>query len=117
MAGAVPPSRRVLGGTTGSGQLFQTWNSETCPAGHPVLAVKFSRTYRALAAGKVIVTVFPVEGSNVYPADPTIVGNVEPFVLPRTDRVWVLGLHALDGGRSSTILRKLCVEPRSTWSH
>jgi hypothetical protein len=29
-----------------AGQLFQTWNSETCPAGHPVLAVKFSCTYR-----------------------------------------------------------------------
>jgi hypothetical protein len=28
------------------GQLAQTWNSETCPAGQPVLAVKFSRTYR-----------------------------------------------------------------------
>ena len=27
-------------------QLAQTWNSETCPAGQPVLAVKFSRTYR-----------------------------------------------------------------------
>ena len=27
-------------------QLVQTWTSETCPAGHPVLAVKFSRTYR-----------------------------------------------------------------------
>ena len=29
-----------------STQLVQTWTSETCPAGHPVLAVKFSRTYR-----------------------------------------------------------------------
>ena len=55
----------VPGGTRASGQLFQTWNSETCPAGHPVLAVKFSRTYRALAEGKVIVTVLPVEGLNV----------------------------------------------------
>lgn len=39
--GAAGPS----GGTASAGQLFQIWNSETCPAGHPVLAVKFSRTY------------------------------------------------------------------------
>ncbi len=82
-----------------------------------MLAVKFSRTYRALAAGKVIVTVLPVEGLNVYPADPTIVANVEPSALPRTDRVWVLVPHELDGGRSSTILLKPFVAPRSTWSH
>ena len=44
-----------------SGQLVQTWNSEACPAGHPVLAVKFSRTYQALVDGKVIVTVLPAE--------------------------------------------------------
>ena len=41
-------------------------NSETCPAGQPVLAVKFSRRYRSLTAdGRLIVTVFPVDGSKV----------------------------------------------------
>jgi hypothetical protein len=100
-----------------SGQLVQTWNSETCPAGHPVLAVKFSRTYRALVTGKVIVTVLPVEGLNVYPADATIVAKLEASVLPWTDSVWVRVLHELDGGRSSTIRLKLLAAPRSTWSH
>ena len=38
-------------------------------------------------------------------------------MLPRTDSVWVLVPHAVDGGRSSTILLKLFVAPRSTWSH
>jgi glyoxylase-like metal-dependent hydrolase (beta-lactamase superfamily II) len=42
---SAPPSAAiaVVPGAA-SGQLVQTWNSETWPAGHPVLAVKFSRT-------------------------------------------------------------------------
>ena len=53
----------------------------------------------------------------MYAADATTVVNVESSSLPRTDRVWVPVAHALDGGRSRTMLLKLCVEPRSTWSH
>lgn len=44
---------------------WKIWNSETCPAGHPVLAVKFSRTYRVVVEAKVIVTVLPVDGLKV----------------------------------------------------
>jgi hypothetical protein len=43
--------------------------------------------------GKVIVTVLPVEGLNVYPADATIVAKLGPSVLPWTDSVWVRVLH------------------------
>jgi hypothetical protein len=48
---AVPPGDGSPGGT-GKGwrreqdrmcQMFQTWNSESWPAGHPVLPVKVSR--------------------------------------------------------------------------
>jgi hypothetical protein len=76
-----------------------------------VLAVKFSRTNRALVEGNVIVTVLPVEGLKVYPADPTIVVNVDPSVLPWTDSVWVRVLHDVAGGRSSTIRLKLLAAP------
>jgi hypothetical protein len=82
-----------------------------------VFAVKFSRTYRALADGNVIVAVLPVEGLNVYPADPTIVEKSDPSVLPWTDSVWVRVVYEDDGGRSSTIRLKLLAAPRSTWSH
>ena len=81
------------------------------------MAVKFSRTYRALVAGRVIVTVLPVEGLNVYPVGATIVEKPDPSVLPDAVSVWVRVLHEDDGGRSSTIRLKLLGAPRSTWSH
>ncbi len=47
-------------------------NSDSCAADQPVLPVKLSSTYRSLVPdGRLIVTVFPVDGLNVYPADPT----------------------------------------------
>jgi hypothetical protein len=52
---------------------WKTSNSESCAAGQPVLAVKLSFTNRAVPAGNVIVTVLPVDGLKVYPAEPTSV--------------------------------------------
>jgi hypothetical protein len=93
----------------------KTSNSASCAADQPVLPVKFSSTYLALVPdGSGIVTVFPVEGLKVYPADPTIWLNVVLLVLPSTDSVSVLVAHADDGGRSSVIDPIDCVEPRST---
>jgi hypothetical protein len=40
-----------------------TSNSDTCPAGHPVFAVTFTRTYRVVAETG-IVTVLALAGSN-----------------------------------------------------
>src|ERR1700733_14178353 len=52
----------------------KTSNSDTCAADQPVFPVKLSCTYWALAPdGRLIVTVFPVDGLNVYPAEGTIV--------------------------------------------
>ena len=80
-----------------------------------MLAVKLSSTYRSLVPdGSGIVTVLPLEGLKVYPADPTSWLNVEPLVLPRTDSVSVRVLQADDGGRSSVTDPIDCVEPRST---
>jgi hypothetical protein len=45
--------------------LAYTCRSEICAAGQPVFAVTFSRTYRAVAAEKVIVTVLAEAGSKV----------------------------------------------------
>ena len=59
-------------------------------------------------------TVFPVLGLNVYPAEPTSWLNVVPLVLPSTDSVSVRVLQALDGGRSRVTDPIDCVEPRST---
>src|ERR1700735_905493 len=94
---------------------LKTWNSESWAAGQPVLAVKLSWTYWALVPdGRVIVTVLPVAGLNVYPAEATIWVNVEPFVLPSTDRVSVRVDHAVAGGRFSVIDPMVCAEPRFT---
>ena len=80
----------------------KTSNSESCAADQPVLPVKLSSTYRSLVPdGRLIVTVLPVDGLKVYPADPTSWLNVVPLVLPRTDSVSVRVLQADDGGRSS----------------
>ena len=43
--------------------------------------------------------------------------KLDPSVLPWTDSVWVLVLHDVAGGRSSTIRLKLLAAPRLTWSH
>jgi hypothetical protein len=49
-----------------------TSNSDSCAADQPVLPVKLSSTYRALVPdGRLIVTVLPVDGLKVYPAEPT----------------------------------------------
>jgi hypothetical protein len=51
----------------------KTSNSESCAADQPVFPVKLSSTYRALVPdGRLIVTVLPVDGLKVYPAEPTI---------------------------------------------
>jgi hypothetical protein len=52
-------------GDQGVGQVANTWNSETCAADQPLLAVKLSWTYWADVAGNVMVTVFPVDGLKV----------------------------------------------------
>ena len=93
-------------------------NSETCPAGQPVFAVKFSRRYRSLTAdGRLIVTALPVAGLNVYPADGTSVVQLFPSVLPSTDSVWVRVAHEVDGGRSRVTDPTVWAEPRSASSH
>ena len=48
-----------------SGYWFQIWSSEIWPAGHPVFAVIWTRQYRWLVAGKVIVTVLFAVGVKV----------------------------------------------------
>jgi hypothetical protein len=50
---------------SGVDQVFQTWNSDICPAGQPVFAVMFTRRYRWVVAGNVRVTVLLVAGSKV----------------------------------------------------
>ena len=55
---------------------------EQLPGRQPVFAVKFNRRYRVdLPLGSMIVTALPVDGSNVYPAEATIVENDERSVL------------------------------------
>ena len=74
--------------------------------------MKLSCTYRALVPdGRLIVTVLPVDGLKVYPAEPTIWLNDVPLVLPSTDSVSVRVLHAVDGGRSSVTEPIDCAEP------
>jgi len=52
----------------------KTSNSEIWAADQPVLAVKLSSTYWSeVPDGSGMVTVFPVDGLKVYPADGTIV--------------------------------------------
>jgi hypothetical protein len=81
------------------------------------LAVKFRRRYRWLVAGNVIVTVLPVAGLNVYPAEATTVVKVVPSLLPSTLNVCVRVAHDVDGGKVTTILLTLVDAPRSTCSH
>jgi hypothetical protein len=50
---------------SGSDQVFQTWNSDICPADQPVFAVTFTRKYRWVVAANVRVTVLLVVGSKV----------------------------------------------------
>ena len=65
-----------------------------------MFAVKLSRRYRSLTAdGRLIVTVLPAAGSNVYPADGTSVVLLFPSVLPSTERVWVRVAHEVAGGK------------------
>src|ERR1700722_11157705 len=93
----------------------ETWNSDSWAASQPVLAVKFSCTYWALVPdGRLMVTVLPVAGLNVYPAEPTIWVKVVPLALPSTDRVSVRGFQLLNGGRSRAIDPMVCAEPRFT---
>jgi hypothetical protein len=90
-------------------------NSDSWAASPPVLPVKLSSTYWALVpAGRLTVTVLPVDGLNVYPAEATIWLNVVPLALPSTDKVSVLVLHDDDGGRSKVIDPMDCAEPRFT---
>jgi hypothetical protein len=90
-------------------------NCDSWAALQPVLAVKDSSTYWALVPdGRLIVTVLPVDGLNVYPADPTIWLNVESLVLPSTDRVSVRVLQAEEFGRSRVIDPIDWTDPRFT---
>src|SRR3954454_7395620 len=61
-----------------------------------------------------MVTVLPVAGLNVYPADPATVVYEDPLVEPRTDSVWVRVCHAAAGGSLSTTRPTVAAEPRST---
>ena len=74
------------------------------------------RTYRVLVAPNVTVTVLPVAGSNVYPAEPTMSAKLEPLVLP-----WIASVSVRvpqpDTGTFRTTLVTLTDAPRSTWSH
>jgi hypothetical protein len=92
-------------------------NSETWAAGQPVLPLKSSSRYRSLVPdGSGMVTVLPVDGLNVYPADPTSVVQVLLLVEPSTDSVSVLVDHALDGGRSRVTEPRLWVDERAAVS-
>jgi hypothetical protein len=92
-------------------------SSDSWAALQPVLAVKLSSTYWALVPdGRLIVTVLPVDGLNVYPADATIWLNEEPLVLPSTDSVSVRVAQALDGGKSRVSDPIDCTDPRFTVS-
>jgi hypothetical protein len=85
--------------------LGNTSKSDNWAAFHPVLAVMFTRTYLAVAALNVMVTVLLLAfGSKVYPADALIVEKLEPSVDPCTDSVCVRADHAVAGGSLSTTL-------------
>src|SRR5689334_14401937 len=68
-----------------------TSNSDSCPAGQPVLAVMVSRRYRTVAGPKSIVTVFWLAGSKRWPAEATRSVKFVPLVLPCTEKVCVRG--------------------------
>src|SRR6185503_18617304 len=61
-----------------------------------------------------MVTVLPVAGLNVYPADPTTVAYEDPLVDPRTDSVCVRVCHAAAGGSFNTTRPTVAAAPRST---
>ena len=68
----------------------------------------FARTYRAVVAPNVMVTVLLLAfGSNVYPAEPTMVEKFEPSVEPSSDSVCVRAPHAVDGGSFKVTLSML----------
>jgi hypothetical protein len=104
----------ALGGWVSDVDDPYTSNSDSCPAAQPVLAVMFSRRYRAVV-DSATVTVLPAAGSKVYPADPTTVANVDPSVLPSTERVWVR-VPQPDGSFSTSRLTATTA-PRSTCIH
>jgi hypothetical protein len=88
-----------------------TWSSATCPAGAPVLPVKFSRTSatRALTG---IVTLFPLAGLKLYAALGTIVVNPEALCSrPRIEKVCVRGPQAESGLSRITIELRSALEP------
>jgi hypothetical protein len=86
----------------------KTSKSDSWPAGHPVLAVMFARTYRAVVALNVMVTVLLLAfGSKVYPVEPTMVEKFEPSAEPSSDNVSVRVFQAVDGGSLSTTLPML----------
>jgi hypothetical protein len=70
-----------------------------------------------VVAGIPTLTVLPVAGLNVRPADGTAVLNVVPSVLVCTDRVWVRVAQAAAGGSLSAIRSMRVAAPRSTWTH
>ena len=74
-----------------------------------------TRTYRVLAAPKLIDTELPEFGSNVYVAHATMVEKLVPSVLPCTESVCVRALQPV--GSLSTTWAMDVVEPRSIWVH
>jgi hypothetical protein len=77
-------------------------NSEICAAVQPVFPVKDScRYWSVVPDGRLIDTVLPVAGLNVYPAEGTSVVHELPFAEPRTESVSVRVDHAVAGGRVS----------------
>ena len=64
--------RRRQGAAVGRPPPGKTSNSDSWAASQPVLPVKLSSTYWSLVPdGRLIVTVLPVDGLKVYPAEPT----------------------------------------------
>jgi hypothetical protein len=68
-----------------------------------------------VVAPKLIVTVLPLPGANVYVAEETIVANVLPLGLPCTDSVWLRWLQP--AGSLSCTWSMLWLLPRSTCAH
>src|SRR2546423_6615287 len=106
----------ALGGWVSPEDGPYTSNSEICPAGQAVLAVMNNRRNRVVVAVRLMVTVLPVAGSKVYPAEPTRSAKLVPSVLPRTARVCVR-VPQPDTGTFSTTLVTATDAPRSTCSH
>src|SRR5689334_20657536 len=75
----------------------------------------FSRQYRWVAAGNVMVTVLLPEGENVYGADAFTVVKLVPSVEASSDRV--SSRAPQDAGSCRTTRLAACAEPRSTCTH